>query len=666
MKKVYLSSEINEAEIAAWRPSDSILISSPTGSGKTHFVLKKLFPKAVELQKHIIYFCNRKILNEQLHVKANDELFEFFGKVDGVSEDQLQLFHIVTYQYCETSRRFSHIQIPVSDTEKVEVVPENTLYYIFDEAHYFLSDALFNSGTCFWIDKIPTKGINVFLTATPEPLLYFLAVAMNRFDFEKQLCNIHLKFKEKYECRREMEDSNIQRVIQVDMKSGSAVPVITKKYTQREIAATCREIDIYSDCNKTICGLMEKLDVKRLPQNRIDSDNSRFDVFYFHEYVDIFEQMQNASSNDKWLVFVDKERDGIALEARLSQAGIYCVFLCKSTVQRKGIGKETYSEIVKTGRFQCSVLIATEIVDCGVSIHDYTVKHIVLSHSRKTTFLQMLGRKRLSDDESHIRLYVKNYTAREIYGLTHRLYEKLRALTDFALRNSYDYEKRSDATENSDGLRERLLLSRHERERAITEIFTPSNYALVHRIPPKNSSKSFFEIDRFAHGKGDVLEEYEYSKTAFISLIYELSLYMEALKNYQETKNPFFYLEQQLSWIEKKYHEENWVNWEVRRKEILTYLSQSSNIWMNKQEQLDFSEQCLELLLKLPVPPSCLEKEASRYSRKKSKVPGLNILNKSLKEKNIPYKIISRQKYKPNRVSCWCVIDTDLYPHNSF
>lgn len=78
---------------------------------------------------------------------------------------------------------------------------------------------------------------------------------------------------------------------------------------------------------------------------------------------------------------------------------------------------------------------------------------------------------------------------------------------------------------------------------------------------------------------------------------------------------------------------------------------------MPKNMQRKFSERCMELLLDLPVPPLCLLKDASRFRNpEKNLYPGLKRLNESLKEVNVPYCLISKQKYMPDRMTCWCVV----------
>lgn len=52
-------------EYLKWKTGDKVLISTPTGSGKSTFVIASLLKTAVENEKHIVYYCNRKVLNDQ-------------------------------------------------------------------------------------------------------------------------------------------------------------------------------------------------------------------------------------------------------------------------------------------------------------------------------------------------------------------------------------------------------------------------------------------------------------------------------------------------------------------------------------------------------------------------------------------------------------------------
>lgn len=166
----YISDIIGDA-YQDWAEGDNILIATPTGSGKSTFILKCLLPYAAACQKHIVYVCNRKALREQFTVKSNLELQHYFGQSVTVPQNELPLLHILTYQYCEVSRQFPNfiVQPDLSGISQIEqkrlevdgklpqpvrMTSSDVLYYVFDEAHYLLNDSLFNSGTNFWLGKL--------------------------------------------------------------------------------------------------------------------------------------------------------------------------------------------------------------------------------------------------------------------------------------------------------------------------------------------------------------------------------------------------------------------------------------------------------------------------------------------------------------------------------
>ena len=285
-----------------------------------------------------------------------------------------------------------------------------------------------------------------------------------------------------------------------------------------------------------------------------------------------------------------------------------------------------------------------------------TVKHIVISHSRKNTFLQMLGRRRTHAGE-HIHIYLRCYSLKEINGRFRQYDAKMRMLVNFALLNKTDYSQSKAPSANDDGMREKPFLSTKEKEWTIRNICTGHNIGLVHPLRLRTEHRTFLETKQFANDGGKLLEEYAYSKTAFIALLYELAEYGAAIETYRSTKDPCFYLKRQLSWLGKSYEETRWLTYASSRKALTDYLMSREGEWIPKDMQKEFSERCMELLLDLPVPPLCLLKDASRFRNpEKNLYPGLKRLNESLKEVNVPYHLVSKQKYMPDRMTCWCVV----------
>ena len=57
----YIAEKIGD-NYQEWKNGDVVFISSPTGSGKTTFILKKLLPYLAEKGQRILYLVNRKAL----------------------------------------------------------------------------------------------------------------------------------------------------------------------------------------------------------------------------------------------------------------------------------------------------------------------------------------------------------------------------------------------------------------------------------------------------------------------------------------------------------------------------------------------------------------------------------------------------------------------------
>ena len=206
MGKQFVSDIVGE-DYKKWKSGQNVLISTSTGSGKTWFVLNCLLPYAKAQGKHVVYYCNRRILSMQVQASAQRKLYAELGED---KENLAPYFHIRTYQHTEHTKDYPNV-LAVDENGDVqtgcyEVKAESVLYYVFDEAMYMVQDASFNSSTNYWYKKAKLtkniQGVSVFLTATPEPFYLYQKICNGGLE---EAC---LKFLSKYYVKQDLSFSD--------------------------------------------------------------------------------------------------------------------------------------------------------------------------------------------------------------------------------------------------------------------------------------------------------------------------------------------------------------------------------------------------------------------------------------------------------------------------
>jgi DNA or RNA helicases of superfamily II len=149
-EKEYINELITDADIDEWcrvklyrmrpqfrYPKPRVLISAPTGSGKNYFVIHRLFDYAKRNGKTILYVGNRIALGRQqkqeLAKRMNNDTG--LGHEDVVNREQFEHVAVKSYQNLASEMTQNPAWIKSFD------------FVVFDECHFFYSDALFNSNT---------------------------------------------------------------------------------------------------------------------------------------------------------------------------------------------------------------------------------------------------------------------------------------------------------------------------------------------------------------------------------------------------------------------------------------------------------------------------------------------------------------------------------------
>ena len=224
----------------------------------------------------------------------------------------------------------------------LKILPKRIDFVVFDEVHFFTSDAMFNCKTGYILAKSLTllnNAVQIYMSATPEEILAPIR----------------------------------------------ALTPLTIYYFP--------------------------------PQKRNDT------CFYYQKTEELIPYIEASPSNEQWLIFVNSKQNGKQLQKMLRAK-----YGASEISYLDADAKETnaWSEIISQDSFSGKVLICTSVLDNGINLKDSSdenkVCHIVLPACEHTTFMQMLGRKRISPHANDsIKLYIQSISAMELQSHKRRL-----------------------------------------------------------------------------------------------------------------------------------------------------------------------------------------------------------------------------------------------------
>jgi len=338
----YIADSIG-TEYEQWRGGDVVFIASPTGSGKTTFILKNLLPFLYQGGQKMLYLVNRTVLKEQL----NEEIKCLPIKLRECIDVEL-------YQTLE--RELSRLKF---DGEFLKM--DRSLmckynkynYVVCDEAHYFMMDSNYNTNTilsykfiniCFW------NKLRIYMSATIENIE---EVICQDIENEKYIQSFWLGF----------HSNGINRLGLLHNRKTYRYKA-ERNYKHIEVGVLKSREEI----KEIIVGGTEKW--------LVFVDSKMFGKTLMKELFEGFK----AASKEETVAFVTSD---YALDEEAA---------------------EVVGTIVTEGKQTPKVLIATSVLDNGINIKDIGLRNIIIVADTEIEFIQMLGRKR--NDGSSIKLYV--------------------------------------------------------------------------------------------------------------------------------------------------------------------------------------------------------------------------------------------------------------------
>lgn len=149
-------------------------------------------------------------------------------------------------------------------------------------------------------------------------------------------------------------------------------------------------------------------------------------------------------------IYADTKEHGYELQSKIPDSAF--IFSEDRDNKLTDDGKEEKISVVAKKMFKHRVLIATSILDCGTSINDKEVKHVVINSIDPVTTMQFVGRIRRN--VSPLNIYFNDRSAADIAG-------RLRSInTDINLANALVSNSGNRRSNDRDGYARMLQSSR--------------------------------------------------------------------------------------------------------------------------------------------------------------------------------------------------------------
>lgn len=354
---MYVSDLLHYEDLGEWakHPQNVVFIESPTGSGKTSFVLKELLDAAQRIDKEILFLSNRVLLQEQVRAKVAVTQNLPVNFCETCNEDEFDGITVWSYQ---------KIQKMIARGIKTWNFEERYAFIVFDEAHYILEDSGFNPEILWLLEFIRVVKVpKIFISATLKETCDFLMdsgllgqVIGNLWEEHDVAIDSVIRRAENWNLQISLEQGGDERdFLPTDLDAGPRVRLYQLPALQR-----------------------------------------RVDVKYFENIDELVDAIN--SSEEKWLIFWGNKEKMKNFQKQL------CV--PSETFGTEDKGNEVAQEIIKTEKFSTQVLLTTKVLDNGVNLKDSRLKHIVIDTFSRTEFLQMLGRRRKLNEEEKFCLYI--------------------------------------------------------------------------------------------------------------------------------------------------------------------------------------------------------------------------------------------------------------------
>ena len=390
---------------------------------------------------------------------------------------------------------------------------------------------------------------------------------------------------------------------------------------------------------------------------KLEPDYSYITPRYFKSLEQLCHQVLTTS--EKWLIFVSSKQLGEMIQSlllhlilqenrqnvELDEEGISIdpVVLITSSSKKKHRSRDklkygdsaAYEYIVSHAKTLNRVTISTAVLDNGINIEDSGVQHIAVLEMNQTSFLQMLGRKRVKRNDAgnyaeNVYLYLWAKDIGEVKAYFNRsVLQYAKFLAELEIVNKYsEPQLQCNSPEWSN-------CQQFQQEYMVNGQIKPPFDSFI-RAKEIRSVVELNKIWRFRMYKANpvTLERLAYD-------YYRMSALLERFQNYDEDKQTqekeVYWLKYQLSWLSLDYDKTKWIDYpehcdcqDQLKKYIEAYMSK-----LMPPEQIAFFKKNLLRLALTSHPP--LLKGSSKVSISTANRL-LGLLSYPVKIKSVQYK----------------------------
>ena len=377
----YVSSAIDLEQMRAMvncTPNNMYFISAGTGKGKNVFIKEQLLKKYTGSGKVVILENRESLLSQQIKdvvgsIDAEALKYNHDNSDNMIIFGENNQFMLVSYQ--------AAAQKLLSNDWRFSNYIAQAEYIVFDEAHYLLDDSSFNRGINTIVKKLLFPGNiipfanKIFMSASIEEVFLFL-----------QYTDILPEFK------TETKDPQNDIVLQ-------------------DMSVDKRRIDLKMAAIMSRSKYMNKPEYLYL---NLPTDYSYITPFVYDEYKSLYDRIK--CSSDKWLILVDSIDRGYEISEDLNvMCGEGTAFFINADNKDKRTIKELYRNMLENEKFDYKVLIATSVIYNGINIKDKALKNIVVPETSISVIKQVIGRKRISENDKELNVYFPSVNEKQIY-----------------------------------------------------------------------------------------------------------------------------------------------------------------------------------------------------------------------------------------------------------